>query len=82
MLTSAFSESINARLAIRMFGKVRNFLNRATIPRMMPLPSIANTPSNGKSTTIKIVVDEKSWTSMTFYVAYRVKPDVKACFQF
>ena len=82
MLTSAFSESINARLAIRMFGKVRNFLNRATIPRMMPLPSIAKTPSNGKSTTIKIVVAEKSWTSMIFYVSFRVKPDVKTCFEF
>ena len=55
---SARSKSMNARLAIRMFGKVRNFLNRAIIPRTSTFPATAKTASNGRSTSTDIVVEE------------------------
>ena len=51
---------MNARLAIRMFGKVRNILNRAIIPRTSTFPATAKTASNGRSTSTDIVVEEYS----------------------
>ena len=65
MLTSAFVRSANARLAIRMFGKVRSFLNRATIPRTNPLPRTAKTAISDRSRRMKIVRVEKPSASMS-----------------
>lgn len=64
MLMSALKKSIKARIAIRMFGKVRNVLNRATIPGTKPLPRTAKTATIERSTRMKVARDEKS-TSMT-----------------
>ena len=65
-LMSALEKSTNARLEIRMFGKVRSFLKRAMIPRTKPLPSTAKIVSIDSITSVKIMVEEKSSTSMIF----------------
>ena len=62
---SALKKSINARLPIRMFGKVRSFLNRTMIPRTSPLPGTAMIATNERSTVTKIAKDEKYSISMT-----------------
>ena len=51
-------------VARAMFGKVRNVLNRATMPRTKPLPRTARAATIERSTRMKIARDEKS-TSMT-----------------
>ena len=65
-LMSALEKLDNARLAMRMFAKVRSFLNRARIPRTNPLPSTEKMVSNDSITSVKIVMEEKSSTSMIF----------------
>ena len=49
-----------------MFGKVRSFLKRAMIPRTKPLPSTAKIVSIDSITSVKIMVKDKSSTSMIF----------------
>ena len=74
-------KSANARLAIRIFGKVRSFLKRAMIPRTTPLPSTANTAKMGIKTNAQIVMNKESSTSMIFLARPRVKTKNKECFQ-
>ena len=66
VLMNALKKSANARLAMRMFGKVRRFLNRAMIPRTTPLPSIANKARKDIKVNTKIVMNKESSTSMIF----------------
>lgn len=63
-LMSALNISANARLAIRMFGKVQSFLNRAMTARTKPFPRAAKIATNGRSISMEIVMEEKFSTSM------------------
>ena len=79
-LMSALEKSTNARLEIRMFGKVRSFLKRAMIPRTKPLPSTAKIATNYSNTSAKIVMEEKSSTSMIFLAHLTLSaPSVAIC---
>ena len=80
-LMIGLKKSANARLAIRIFGKVRSFLKRAMIPRTTPLPSTANTAKMGIKTNAQIVMNKESSTSMIFLARPRVKTKTRNVFK-